>query len=156
MSVLFSLTAAGIAMGVTAIGGALTVVTAFSQHKCGDTEIEPVQTRFADETLLVKTLNDHGFATEKNENGELVVRTNVGSLRFFYSEETQSFWVQAYELIDEDEVAANLESVTTEYLRNVQSSNYRMLTESVAESETMSIESEEVLEDDSILLTINI
>ena len=156
MSVLFSLTAVGIAMGITAIGGALTVVTAFSEHKCGDTEIAPVQTRFSDETLLVKTLQDHGFAAVRDENGALIVRTTAGSLRFTFSEETGSYWVQAYELVDEASLADSLESVSTEYLRNVQSNNYRILTESVAESDTMTIASEEALEDDSILLTINL
>jgi tRNA G18 (ribose-2'-O)-methylase SpoU len=61
MSFAFSLTAVGIAMGVTALSGAAAVVSAFSEHKCGDTEIDPIETRFTDRVLLAETLRAHGF-----------------------------------------------------------------------------------------------
>lgn len=156
MSVVFSLTAVGVAMGITAISGSLSVIAAFSQHRCGEKEIDPVETRFSDSALLEQTLTDHGFAVNRNEQGDLVVNTNVGSLRFYYSEQSGSYWVKAYNLVNEEALATELGNINDEYMLNVQKCNYTTLKKQLAESDTMRLAEEEVLEDDTILLTIDL
>ena len=150
------MTALGIAMGVTAVSGSLSVINAFAEHRCGEREIAPIETRFSDSVLLEKTLNDHGFSVIKKDNGSLQVTTAVGSLEFFYSEDSGSYWAHAYDLVDEEQLAAEMGEVNDEYMLNVQKNNYLMLKEQVEKSDNMSLEDEEILEDDTILLTINL
>ena len=155
MSVVFSLTAVGIAMGVTALSGAAAVISAFSEHKCGEKEIEPIETRFSDRVLLVDTLRAHGFETVENSN-EVLVKTNVGSLQFFFSEESGSYWVRAYDLVDESELAAELAQVNAEYLQGVQRRNYQTLKASISERDDVEVLSEEILDDDTIVITLGV
>ena len=61
MSLAFSMTAVGVAMAVTALSGGVAVIAAFSEHKCGEREIDPIETRFADAALLRQALQQHGF-----------------------------------------------------------------------------------------------
>lgn len=153
MSFAFSLTAVGIAMGVTALSGAAAVISAFSEHKCGDTEIDPIETRFTDRVLLAETLRAHGF--EPIEVGEdLLVKTDVGSLRFFLSQETGSFWVRAFDLVDEAELADELAEVNSAYLQGVQRRNYQTLRASISERDDVEVVSEEILDDNTIVVTI--
>lgn len=155
MSVVFSLTAVGIAMGVTALSGAAAVISAFSEHKCGEKEIEPIETRFSDRVLLVDTLRAHGFETVENGN-EVLVKTNVGSLQFFFSEESGSYWVRAYDLVDESELAGELAQVNAEYLQGVQRRNYQTLKASISERDDVEVLSEEILDDDTIVITLGV
>ena len=155
MSLVFTMTSVGVAMAITAATGAVAVIDAFSQHRCGDTEIEPIETRFANRVLLRQALEAHGF--EVQESGEnLLVHTNVGSLQFYFREETGSFWVRAYDLIDEEELARNLGEVSDTYLQGVQRSNYLTLMQRVEEREDVSVVSEEILDDDTIVVTIEV
>ncbi len=155
MSLLFTMTSVGVAMGLTALTGAAAVVEAFSLHHCGDKEIDPIETRFADGMLLRQALEAHGF--EVQEVGDsLVVVTPVGSLEFALRAETGSYWVRAYDLVDERDLAAALGGVSETYLQGVQRSNYVTLMERVAARDDVSVVSEEILEDDTIVVTIEV
>ena len=156
MSIVFSMTAVGVAMGITAVSGAVSVINAFAEHRCGEREIAPIETRFSDPVLLEKTLNEHGFSVVKQENGSMHVVTPVGSVEFFYSKDSGSYWARAYDLVDEEQLAVQMGEVNDEYMLNVQKNNYLMLKDQIEESSNMSLEDEEILEDDTILLTINL
>lgn len=156
MSVIFAMTSLAVAIGVTAAAGSISVVQAFSLHCEGDREIEPLETKFTDRDMLVRTLEEHGFRTRCNAQGDIIVETNVGSVRYYCMEEGGSYWAQAYDLVDEHELAEHMMNVQDEYLLNVQKSNYQRLKQQIAGRSDMHLESEEILEDDSILLTIQL
>ncbi len=124
-------------------------------HQHGAKELDPIETRFNDRTLLRQALEAHGFEVQE-QDGDLVVTTNVGSLRFYDNADTQSMWVKAYDLVDEDELASNLGAVGDTYLQNVQRNNYLTLMNRVQEREDVSLVSEEVLDDDTIVVTIEV
>lgn len=155
MSVIFSLSALGIAMGVTALSGAAAVISAFSEHKCGETEIEPIETKFSDRILLSETLKAHGFEVVENGN-DLLVKTYAGSLQFFFSEESGSYWVRAFDLVDEAELAGELSEVNATYLQSIQRRNYQTLKASISERDDVEVLSEEVLDDNTIVVTISV
>ena len=155
MSMVFSLTAIGVAMGITAVCGAASVVEAFSQHKCGEREIEPIETKFEDLILLQQALEAHGFMVEE-EGTNLLVKTNVGSLRFYFNDATESIWVQAFDLVDENELATSLGEVGDTYLQAVQRSNYLRLIGQTQARNDVTVVSEEILEDDTIVVTIEV
>ena len=103
--------------------------------------------------LLAETLRAHGF--EPIEEGEdLLVKTDVGSLRFFLSQETGSFWVRAFDLVDEAELADELAEVNSAYLQGVQRRNYQTLRASISERDDVEVVSEEILDDNTIVVTI--
>ena len=155
MSLAFSMTAVGVAMAVTALSGGVAVIAAFSEHKCGEREIDPIETRFADAALLRQALQQHGF--EVLEEGlDLLVVTNVGSLRFSFNQLTGSFWVQAFDLVDEEALADSLEGVSTTYLQGVQRSNYLAIKQRAEARDDVSVIGEEILEDDTIVLTLEV
>ena len=155
MSLVFTMTSVGVAMGLTALAGAAAVVEAFSLHRCGEKEIDPIETRFTDGLLLRQALEAHGFDVQ--QVGEsLVVKTPVGSLEFSPNAETGSYWVRAFDLVDERDLADALSGVNDTYLQGVQRSNYATLMERVAERDDVSVVSEEILEDDTIVVTIQV
>lgn len=155
MSVVFSLTAVGVAMCVTALSGAAAVISAFSDHKCGEREIDPIETKFSDRVLLVETLRAHGFETIE-EGERVLVKTHVGSLDFTFSDQTGSYWVRAFDLVDEGELAGELAQVNTEYLLGVQRRNYQTLRASISERDDVEVLSEEVLDDNTIVITLGV
>ena len=155
MSLMFSMTAIGVAMALTAVTGAAAVVDAFSQHRCGRGEIEPIETRFADATLLRQALEAHGFRVQ-GDGANLVVTTNVGSLQFFYRQDTGSFWVRAHNLTDEEGLVRSLGEVSDTYLQGVQRNNYLTLMQRVEARDDVTVVDEEILDDDTIVVTIEI
>ena len=155
MSLLFTMTSVGVAMGLTALTGAAAVVEAFSLHRCGEKEIDPIETRFADGLLLRQALEAHGFTVQ--EVGEsLVVVTPVGSLEFAFRAETGSYWVRAFDLVDEQDLADALSGVNETYLQGVQRSNYLTLMQRVSERDDVRVVGEEILDDDTIVVTIEV
>lgn len=132
------------------------------KHGNGDikAELEPIpalDTIFVDYDLLIETLQAHMGCVEGinaiSEN-EVVVQTECGPLRYFRQNNTQAFKLELSEITDPDRLIAQLKSFEEEYGRNVQTYTYNHIKENL--SGNMKIESEEVLDDDSLLLTIDI
>lgn len=148
MSLVLSMTSAAICLGISALGGMVAAKQALDA-RCGTdaTELDPVQTRFNDRTLLIKTLEEHGILT---------VHTSAGSLRYYQPQEGEAFWVQPFDLKSQEELDAHEAELTEEYMVNVQKSTYLLLKQRLKERQDMELESEAVLEDQSILLTINV
>ena len=157
MSLVLSMTSAAICLGISALGGMVAAKQALDA-RCGTdaTELDPVQTRFNDRTLLIKTLEEHGFTVQQEEDGILTVHTSAGSLRYYQPQEGEAFWVQPFDLKSEAELHAHEDELTEEYMVNVQKSTYLLLKQRLKERQDMELESEAVLEDQSILLTINV
>ena len=84
------------------------------------------------------------------------METSAGSLRYYQPEKGAAFWVQPYDLKSEEELEAHQEELAEEYMVNVQKSTYLLLKQQLKDRQDMELESEAVLEDQSILLTINV
>jgi hypothetical protein len=106
--------------------------------------LDPVETIFNDASLLVK---------EDGEN-EYRIETQMGVLHYFRASQEAPFSLEVRNVGDMDELLGSLQSLENEYGRNVQAFTYAKVMESLSEH-GMAVASEEVLEDDSILLTIN-
>ncbi|MDR0515005.1 MAG: hypothetical protein LBG81_07590 [Coriobacteriaceae bacterium] len=117
--------------------------------------LPPVETVFNDAALLQKTLVEHGLAVTFVSENRLLCQ--VGNVTFDYLRETvgQPFKVTISGLQDTDAFLNELECLETEYRQNVQSYTYNKLIENLSGT-SMRISEEAVLEDNSLLLTIDI
>ena len=104
----------------------------------------------------MKTLEEHGFPVQMEEGGTFTVETGAGSLRYYQPQEGTAFWVQPFNLKSEAELEAKEKELTEEYMLNVQKSTYLLLKQRLQTRKDMELESEAVLEDQSLLLTINV
>ncbi|MBR5508723.1 MAG: hypothetical protein IKV59_01570 [Lachnospiraceae bacterium] len=151
MSVVFTATSLAIALAVSGIPAVMAMGLCLKKEK----EIEPLETCFADSEILRKTLQEHGFKVEE-KNGEFTVVTNAGSIRFFRKEENGAYFALPFDLKEPDELGNYADELEEEYLLNVQKSNYQRLKEQLQERQDMQLEEEIVLEDDTIMLTIQL
>jgi len=117
-----------------------------------NTEIFP--TNFADKALLLKTLQGYGVNGEELENEDIQCKIENYILNFHKMGDSN------YALEVKGETTLNslykhLTTIDEEYKHNVQEYTYKRVVEKISQSD-MSIKNEEVMEDNSIVLTINI
>ena len=144
---------------ISTVGTGVTVSSLIRerlQNKKGlQQEIEPIPTQFTNITLLEKTLTEHGLKVEVVSENELVCATENWRLTYQRVSAGSAFSVTASGPLDFDELIAELECFDEEYKQNVQSYTYNKLISNLA-ANNMTLHSETVLEDNSILLTINV
>lgn len=151
MSVVFTATSLAIALAVSGVPALMAMGMCLKKEE----EIEPLETCFADSEILLKTLTEHGFKVEEKD-GEYIVVTNAGSIRFFRKEENGTYYALPFDLKSAEELGNYADEIEEEYMLNVQKSNYQLLKNQMQTRQDMQIESEEILEDNTILLTIQI
>ena len=115
---------------------------------------EKIPTAFADGELLLQTLREHGCRVDAVNENKYVVVTACGNLRYEREEIGAPFYLMLDEVSDVRGLMENIRTLEVEYGRNVQEYTYNHIKENLTDD--MKIVSEEVLEDDSLLLTINI
>ncbi len=142
---------------VVALSASLTTATAGTLLSFTETETDlpAVPTVFNDSDLLVKTLTDHGLHVDRISENEFTVATEAGILRCFRENAGEAFRVEAKNVRDIAALISDLDELENEYGRNVQKFTYDHILSGLAEH-GMSLDSEEILEDDSILLTLNV
>lgn len=112
------------------------------------------QTVFLDREVLLKTLKEYGF-DEFNENDEKIeCKIADFTLEFFRNESSQPYTMKLSCTTDCD-TPQLINDVNNEYALNAQEETYIKIKERL-EKKNMKIDSEEILEDDSIMLTINL
>ncbi|NRT73150.1 hypothetical protein [Clostridium beijerinckii] len=111
-------------------------------------------TNFVDEKLLIKTLRDYGINTQLAENGTIQCNVENTTL-IFYKENSTNYEVKIIGNSQIRGIYEQLNAIDEEYKRNVQSYTYNKVVEKLKQT-NMDIQSEEVMEDDSLMLTINI
>ena len=116
--------------------------------------LPPMKTIFNDITLLKKTLEEHGLSVSVLSDDQLICQ--IGDVLLDYTRKTagEPFEVTVSGLQNIDDFLNELECFEREYRQNVQSYTYNKLVESLNKS-NMRIADETVLEDNSILLTID-
>ncbi|MCL2606295.1 MAG: hypothetical protein FWD93_03345 [Coriobacteriia bacterium] len=119
------------------------------------TQLAPLQTLFNDAALLGQTLQEHGLNI--NVVSENQITCTIGSVHLNYSRHsaTEPFWVTVSGVQNIDHLLSEMELFENEYKHNVQSYTYNKLIENVNRSE-MRISEETVLEDNSILITLDV
>lgn len=123
------------------------------------TEIEgkELETVFTDKEVLIKTLKEHG-ATDIKEIGTYDVTCIANGLKMYFSKPNfnSAYTVKVSCNNTSFKIADNeISELTTEYSLNVQEATYLHLIEKLKEN-NMTLESETVQEDNTIVLTINI
>ena len=112
------------------------------------------ETPFTDKEILKKTLEEHG-AVDINENDSVVVcRVENYTLTFRKSEEDKPFRLKVA-CLNTDNAEAKVEDLNSEYALNVQENAYLQIIDKLKDN-NLQIESEEVSEDNTIVLTINL
>lgn len=153
MSVTLSLVPLAIAVGMSLGTSTIAAVTSLTD-KSGQS-IDPVCTIFNDSSILLTTLNEHGLQVKKVSENEFVVSTESGTLRYFRTDKEQPFFLEASGIKNIGELMASLDQLENEYGRNVQAFTYNRVMTSL-EEHGMSVVSEEILEDETIMLTLQV
>lgn len=113
------------------------------------------ETPFVDKALLLKTLEEHGVTNiEENEYGRIKGISGNFVLNFERMETDKPYSV-IIKYLSTDNVSDEVQSLNEEYAVNVQEAAYLELIENL-KNNNMEIESEEVDEDNTIVLTINL
>jgi hypothetical protein len=115
---------------------------------------EPFPTNFRDEFLLIKTLTDAGASPTRDPAGDVVCSVGRCVLRLIHVT-GEPYQVEVQNTIDRQELLQHLMALDEDYRRCVQADTYQNLKMKIAEK-NLTIESEEVLEDNSIVLTLEI
>ena len=116
---------------------------------------DPVETVFADGTILQKTLNEHGLCVKTLSESEYIVETEAGTLRYYRHDAQSPFLLELQNVHDMQQLLDSLDSLENEYRKNVQAFTYDRVMASL-EEHGMRAESESVLDDESILLTLSL
>ncbi|KOM98442.1 hypothetical protein ACP49_06935 [Clostridium botulinum] len=117
-------------------------------------EKEIFPTNFGDKDLLLKTLKECGACPKEISNEDIQCNTKECQL-IFHKEEDGSYNVEIEDTSSLKNVFHHLSIIDEEYKHNVQEYTYKKVVEKLNETD-MYIDNEEVLEDNSILLTVNI
>lgn len=111
-------------------------------------------TNFRDGQLLIRTLQEYGLSPRRYPNGEVVCTHEGYTLRFSSSEEGP-YSVQIGDLRQPQQMFHLLSALDEDYGRIVQSVAYENL-KNKAHERGLTVESEEVLQDNSIVITLNV
>lgn len=153
MSVTLTLIPLAVAVGVSLTAASASIL---NEMRDGNTrELPALETAFVDGAVLHKTLTQHGLQVAVLSENEMVVRSESGTLRYFRRNSGLPFSLELRDIHNMRELLDSVDELENEYGRNVQSFTYNKVMVSLAEH-GMTIDSEEILEDDSILLTLNI
>ena len=121
----------------------------------GENSLPAVPTIFNDAELLIQTLNNHGLEIQKQNDNDFVVETDAGILHYFKNTEAEAFQVEVTNVRDIGALLESLDELENEYGNNVQRYTYDRVIEGLAEH-GMEIDSEEIGEDNSIVLRLNV
>ena len=153
MSVTLTLVPLAVAVGLSLTA---TSTALLAQHRNHTTqEIPALETAFTDASILQKTLNQHGLQVQMVSGNEMFVTSDSGILRYFRNDTSSPFSLELRNISNMHELLDSVDELENEYGRNVQTFTYNKVMTGLIEH-GMTVDIEEILEDDSILLTLNI
>ena len=111
-------------------------------------------TSFMDKDVLMKTLDEHGITELEDNNGIITGKFERYILTFEKpeSEKPYNLTISCVKNFNPQEM---VEDLNNEYTMNVQEESYLSIIEKLKEN-NMEIEEEEILEDNTIVLTVNV
>lgn len=113
-----------------------------------------IDTNFMDKETLLKTLIEHG-ATDIIENNENITCDCEAIHLEFFKLEDLPYKVIISSHNQDNNINNFIENINSEYCANVQEISYNKIKENL-ESQNLEIEEEEILDDNTIVLTINL
>lgn len=136
----------------SAVSGAAGVIYACEQAQNGKSE--KIATRFNSEELLKRTLMEHGTSIRVVSSDSILADFGAGKILYERSSVGNPYTMQLLDVKDMDDVICNVKAIENEYGSNIQSYTYDRIKSRLPDD--MRLESEEVLDDDSILITLTI
>ena len=112
------------------------------------------ETPFMDKEILLKTLEEHGVSNISQWENGLAGDVDNYKLTFEKPAEDKPYTVKIT-CLEQDNVEEKVGDLSNEYAMNVQEDAYLHIIEKLKEN-NMQIEEEEVMEDNTIVLTVNI
>lgn len=156
MSCILTMASAAIVAGltITSTASIAAISCLDDKEKTGTMLEEGIETPFVSASLLLETLNSYDCHVETVGENKIIVKTNCGNLTYIKASQEEAFRLYLDEVKDIDGLLANLKSFEYDYNRNVQAYTYSHIKKNLADN--MTIAEEEVLDDNSIYLTINL
>lgn len=111
-------------------------------------------TNFCDGALLIKALAEFGGKPSRSDNGQIICQIE-NSIMVFTQTDNEPYRVEFTNTPALEDVYHYLSNIDEDYKRCVQTAVYEKL-KSRAQLRNMTIESEEVMEDNSIVITLNV
>ena len=154
MSVILTLTSCAIVAAVSLSSTALMAVAVAKEDENEQLTEKGLETKFADSEILIKALNGFDCHYTVVSENEIHVKTTAGSM--IYKRETagEGFRLYLDQISDVDALVADIRSFEVDYQRNVQAYTYDHIKKNLQKG--MTIVEDELLDDDSIVLTINV
>lgn len=116
------------------------------------------ETVFMDKDILIKTLEEHGVVNIKSgevwESGKISGQVGSYNLNFTKESEDKPYFLTVT-CLDSDNAEEKLNDLSGEYALNVQEETYLSIVDKLKDN-NMELESEEVLDDNTIVLTVNL
>lgn len=160
MSVVFYFVPLAVAVVSTMAVGADSVASLVLEKKLENSDtnetnsIKSIDTSYVDENMLLKTLTEHGIPAKLVTENEIVAELTGGTIVYTRSSSEDAFVMDINDIHDVDELLCSVRAIESEYKTNVQTFSYERVMNHLPEN--MSLDSEQVLEDDSILITLNV
>ena len=154
MSVVLTLTSCAIIAGLSITQTASMALIVQDNDELEENINEGLETQFVDTQILLKTLQ--GFDchfTQVNEN-QINVQTTCGNLIYQRGAVGEAYKLYLDEINDVEGLVQNIRSFEFDYGRNVPAYTYDHIKKNLTDD--MTIVEDELLEDDSLYLTINI
>ena len=111
-------------------------------------------TNYTDKGVLINTLYEHG-ATEISENDDVVTCKLFNMEMKYYRQESGAYSLDITQITNESQCQDVINDLNEEYGLNIQEVTYNKIKERL-QQENLQLESETVLDDNSIVLTIEI
>jgi len=155
MSISLVLVPLAIAVSITA-KESLAIIAENRTHAKSSSggQLSAIETRFNSDSLLVQTLIEHGVDVKAISENHIICNVGNAQLEYTRQDASQSFLMSVHNVEDVDCLLDSINLFEQEYDRNVQSFTYGHLMSNLGNT-GMQLVDEEVLEDHSILLTIN-
>ena len=115
---------------------------------------QPILSRYADNRMLKKTLTEHGATVEEISENRIKASFAEGSLTYVRNTPEEAFSILIDSINCVDKFLEELDQIYDEYCNNVQSYTYERVMQNLPEN--MEVEKEEVMDDNSILITLNV
>lgn len=116
------------------------------------------ETAFMDKDLLIKTLEEHGVTNittgEVWETNKISGQIDSYTLTFEKPSDDKPYYLKIT-CLDSDNPEEKLNDINSEYALNTQEETYLSIVEKLKDN-NMKLENEEVLEDNTIVLTVNL
>lgn len=115
---------------------------------------ELIKSRYNDSYLLQKTLEEHGVQVNVLSENHLEATLAEGKITYVRQNDNEPFYIDVSNVGCMERFLEDIDQIDSEYGCNVQSYTYDRVMQNIPDG--MYLESEQVLEDNSILLTLTV